>query len=139
MAINPVQSNQGNLLRKVHDFPERLHILPKVPRVLNWIYELGFVLIIVAAIFIFFALFGEGGTFIERLASTYGQIVDATTDGEKWTHIMRRHNLYLIIPAGAVLFLVGWLAPRNYTGRANLLVLTFAIGFLAGHVFWGEG
>ena len=82
------------------------------------------------------AAFGEGGTFLERLGDSYGKVVDATTDGTKWTQIMRDNNLYLILPGGVLLLLLGWTLPRTYTGMANFLFITFGIGFLFGHVFW---
>ena len=102
----------------------------------NWIYDLVFLLLVVAGIFYFVAAFGEGGTFLERLGDVYRTIINVTTDGKKWTDIMQQNHLYLIVPGGAVLVLLGWILPRTYTGRANFLFFTFSIGFVFGHVFW---
>ncbi len=110
--------------------------LPILRGLRNWIYDLIFLLLIVGGIFYFVAAFGEGGTFLERLGDVYQNIIDVTTDGTRWTDIMQENHLYLVVPGAAVLFLLGWLLPRTYTGRANLLFVTFSIGVVFGHVFW---
>ena len=38
-----------------------------LPRLLTWLYDVAFGVIIVGGIFFFVAAFGEGGTFIDRL------------------------------------------------------------------------
>ena len=110
--------------------------LPILRGLRNWIYDLIFLLLIVGGIFYFVAAFGERGTFLERLGDVYQNIVDVTTDGTKWTDIMQENHLYLVLPGAAVLFLSGWVLPRNYVGRANFLFVTFSIGVVFGHVFW---
>ena len=110
--------------------------LPTLRGLRNWIYDLIFLLLIVGGIFYFVAAFGEGGTFLERLGDVYQNIIDVTTDGTKWTDIMQENHLYLVLPGAAVLFLLGWILPRNYVGRANFLFVTFSIGVVFGHVFW---
>ena len=115
------------------------NIVPKLPTLRglrNWIYDLIFLLLVVAGTVYFVAAFGEGGTFLERLGDVYQTIIDVTTDGTKWTDIMRENRLYLMAPGAAVLVLLGWILPRSYTGRANFLFVTFSIGFVFGHVFW---
>ena len=107
-----------------------------LPRLLTWLYDVAFGVIIVGGIFFFFAAFGEGGTFIDRLGDVYQHIIDFTTDGTPWTQIMRDNRLYLIVPGTMVMVLLGWMLPRDYTGRATLLFAVLAIGFVAGHVFW---
>jgi len=102
----------------------------------NWIYDLIFLLFVVAGIFYFVAAFGEGGTFLERLGDVYQTIINVTTDGTNWTDIMRENHLYLVAPGAAILVLLGWILSRTYTGRANFLFFTFSIGFVFGHVFW---
>lgn len=116
--------------------PDRFPKFPYLGRLFNWIYDVAFLGIIVLGIFIFGAAFGEGTTLLDRLGDTYQKIIDVTTDSTSWTQIMRENRLYLIVPATFVLLLLGWLLPRTYTGRANLLFATLAIGFVAGHVFW---
>lgn len=112
--------------------------LPTLPGFLRWTYDVAFLVFVVAAIFYFVAAFGEGGTFLERLGDSYTTIINATTNGTTWTQIMRENQLYLIVPGAILLVLLGWALPRDYTGRANFLVITFALGFLFGHVFWGS-
>ena len=107
-----------------------------LPRLFFWIYDLAFGVIIVGGLFFFVAAFGEGGNFIDRLSDVYQNIIDFTTDGTPWTQIMRDNQLYLIIPGTLVMVLLGWMLPRDYTGRATLLFAVLAIGFVAGHVFW---
>lgn len=107
-----------------------------LPRLLTWLYDIAYGVIIVGGVFFFVAAFGEGGTFIERLGDVYQQIIDFTTDGTPWTHIMRDNQLYLIVPGTLVMVLLGWVLPRDYTGRASFLFATLAVGFVAGHVFW---
>ena len=107
-----------------------------LPRLLTWLYDVAFGVIIVGGIFFFVAAFGEGGTFIDRLGKVYQQIIDFTTDGTPWTTIMRDHRLYLIVPGTMVMVLLGWMLPRDYTGRTTFLLAVLAIGFVAGHVFW---
>ena len=116
--------------------PAKYPKFPTLRGLRNWIYDLIFLLLIVGGVFYFAAAFGEGGTFWERLGDVYQNIVDVTTDGTKWTDIMRENHLYLVAPGAAVLFLLGWLLPRTYTGRANFLFVTFSIGVVFGHVFW---
>ena len=107
-----------------------------LPRLFFWVYDLAFGVIIIGGLFFFVAAFGEGGNFIDRLADVYQNIIDITTDGTTWTQIMRDNQLYLIIPGTLVMVLLGWMLPRDYTGRATLLFAVLAIGFVAGHVFW---
>ena len=120
----------------VRTIPDKMTVFPTLRGLRNWIYDLLFLLFLVAGMFYFVAAFGEGGTFWERLGDVYTSIVNVTTDGTRWTQIMRENNLYLVLPGAAILVLLGWLLPRNYTGRANLLFITFAIGVVFGHVFW---
>ena len=113
--------------------------VPKLPTprgLRSWIYDLIFLVLVVAGIFYFVAAFGEGGTFWERLGDVYQTIVTVTTDGTKWTNIMQKNQLYLVLSGAAVLVLLGWILPRTYTGRANFLFFTFSIGVVFGHVFW---
>ncbi len=128
--MQAIQSFPGGVRRRAK--------LPTLPGFLMWIYDVAFVVFAVAAILYFAAAFGEGGTFLERLGSSYTSIINATTNGTTWTQIMRDNQLYLIVPGTILLVLLGWALPRNYTGRANFLVITFALGFLFGHVFWGS-
>ena len=107
-----------------------------LPRLLTWIYDVIYGAIIVGGIFFLVAAFGEGGSFIDRLGDVYQSIIDFTTDGTPWTHIMRDNRLYLIVPATLVMVLLGWMLPRDYTGRTSFLFSVLAIGFVAGHVFW---
>lgn len=107
-----------------------------LPRLFTWLYDVAFGGIIVGGIFFFVAAFGEGGSFIDRLGDVYQNIIDFTTDGTPWTHIMRDNRLYLIVPATLIMVLLGWLLPRDYTGRSTLLFSVLAIGFVSGHVFW---
>ena len=107
-----------------------------LPRLLTWIYDVIYGAIIVGGIFFLVAAFGEGGSFIDRLGDVYQSIIDFTTDGTPWTHIMRDNRLYLIVPATLVMVLLGWMLPRDYTGRTTFLFAVLAIGFVAGHVFW---
>ena len=120
----------------VSNIPDKFPKLPTLRGLRNWIYDLIFLALIVAGIFYFVAAVGEGGTFWERLGDVYQTLIDATTDGEKWTDIMRENHLYLIAPGAAVLVLLGWILPRTYTGRAIFLFVTFSIGVVFGHVFW---
>ena len=120
----------------VSNIPAKFPKLPTLRGLRNWIYDLIFLLLVVAGIFYFVAAFGEGGTFLERLGDVYQTIINVTTDGTKWTDIMRENHLYLVAPGAAILVLLGWILPRTYTGRANLLFVTFAIGVVFGHVFW---
>ncbi len=123
-----MQAVQREVRRKTH--------LPTLPGLLMWIYDLVFLALVVGAILLAVAAFGEGGNFLERLGDSYNTVIDATTDGTPWTNIMRDNQLYLIVPGAVLLVLVGWVLPRSYTGRANMLVIVFALGFLFGHVFW---
>ena len=107
-----------------------------LPRLITWLHDVAFGVIILGGVFFVVAAFGEGGTFIDRLGNVYQQIIDFTTDGTPWTHIMRDHHLYLIAPATLVMVLLGWVLPRDYTGRTTFLFAVLAIGFVAGHVFW---
>ena len=116
--------------------PDSVPKLPTLRGLANWIYDLVFLLLVVAGIFYFVAAFGEGGTFRERLGDVYQTIRNATTDGTKWTDIMEENHLYLAAPGAAVLVLLGWSLPRTYTGRASFLFVTFSVGFVFGHVFW---
>ncbi len=78
------------------------------------------------------------------------------TTHEPWTHIMRRHWWYLVIPSFTVLSIATWLVQATaddvlppgsqFAGplrhavvwRTGFLVtLTMVIGVLCGHVFWG--
>ncbi len=113
-----------------------LRIRGPLPRLLTWLYDVLFGAIIVGGIFYFFAAFGEGGSFFDRLGDVYQTIIDFTTDGTPWTQIMQDNRLYLLVPGTLVMLLLGWILPRDYTGRATLLFSVLAIGFLAGHVFW---
>ena len=116
--------------------PDSVPKLPTLRGLGNWIYDLVFLLLVVAGIFYFVAAFGEGGTFQERLEDVYQTIINVTTDGTKWTDIIQENHVYLAVPGAVVLVLLGWILPRTYTGRANLLLVTFAIGVVFGHVFW---
>ena len=116
--------------------PASIPKLPTLRGLRNWIYDLIFILLLVAGIFYFVAALGEGGTFWERLGDVYQNMVDVTTDGTKWTEIMQENRLYLVIPGAAVFVLLGWILPRTYAGRANFMVVTFSIGVVFGHVFW---
>ena len=125
-----MQAVQRAVRRKTH--------LPTLPGLLMWIYDLVFLVLVVGAILLAVAAFGEGATFLERLGDSYKTVIDATTDGTQWTHIMRDNQYYLIVPGAVLLVLLGWVLPRSCTGRANLLVIVFALGFLFGHVFWNS-
>ena len=59
------------------------------------------------------------------------------TTGEPWTYIMRRHPLYLVLPAVAMITTMAW-ARRRYKGWVIGLAVSVAafLGFVAGHVFW---
>ena len=116
--------------------PARVPKLPTLRGLRNWIYDLIFLLLVVAGIFYFVAAFGEGGTFWERLGDVYRNIVNVTTDGKKWTEIMQENRLYLVVPGAAVFVLLGWILPRTYAGRANVMFVTFSVGVVFGHVFW---
>ena len=110
--------------------------LPRLRGLWNWIYDLFFIMLIVAGIFYFGAAFGEGGSFWERLEDVYARLRDVTTDGRYWTDIIRENNLYLLVPGAVILVSLGWILPRTYAGRASFLFVVLAIGFVSGHVFW---
>jgi len=59
------------------------------------------------------------------------------TTGEPWTYIMRRHPLYLLLPAIAITTTLAW-ARRRYKGWVIGLAVGVAafLGFICGHVFW---
>ena len=61
----------------------------------------------------------------------------SNTAGEPFTDIMRRiPGYYLIGVAGAcILFAV---LPHNASMRLIIIVAALIIGFVGGHVFWGE-
>ena len=120
----------------IKSVPDRVPKFPYLGRLFNRIYDVVFVGLIVVAIFVFGAAFGEGTTLLDRLGDVYQKIIYLTTDSTPWTQIMRENRLYLIVPATIVLVVIGWLLPRTYTRRANMLVAAVAIGFVAGHVFW---
>lgn len=115
---------------------KRLRRRGPLPRLLTWLYDVLFGVIILGGVFYFVAAFGEGGNFFDRLGDVYQTIIDFTTDGTTWTQIMRDNQLYLVVPGIVVMLVLGWMLPRDYTGRATLLFSVLAIGFLSGHVFW---
>ena len=59
------------------------------------------------------------------------------TTGEPYTHIMRRHPWYFLVPAIAMMTTMAW-ARRRYKGWVIGLAVAVALflGFVGGHVFW---
>ncbi len=109
---------------------------PQIPDPTGFLRHVIFLLVLIGGALVLFAAFGEGDDFIERLGDSYGLLIDQTTDGTPWTHIMRDNRLYFIIPAAIVMIGLGWWLKLNYAGRAVFMYSAFGIGFVGGHVFW---
>jgi hypothetical protein len=101
----------------------------------RWLISLALIGLIVAASFLLIAWFFPGDTFLERLTAAYRALVTETTR-RQFTVIMRAHPWWLILPGVGIVVVAGWLLPQRQWGRAILIYMTFAIGFVAGHVFW---
>ncbi len=109
---------------------------PQIPDPTGFLKHVIFILVLVGGALVLFAAFGEGDEFIDRLGDSYNSLTDRTTDGTPWTHIMRDHQLYFIIPAAVVMIGLGWWLRLSYAGRAIFMYSVFGIGFVGGHVFW---
>lgn len=114
--------------------------------------NLGWIILVLSTLtVIFVALF-----FLRFLGELYGFLWGHTT-GEPWTYIMRRNGWLLIVPSFCVFGIYVFSAqatsddiqglPDDLKPRLRakviirllgLLLVAFGIGFLYGHVFWGE-
>ena len=94
------------------------------------------IIVIVAAIGLLVAGFGDGESFIERFASSYKKIYTATTHGNTWTSIMQDNFLYFVIPAIGILVTLALKTNLRFGNRAIVMFVALGIGFVAGHTFW---
>ena len=101
----------------------------------RWLFFLVLVGLIVVAFFLAIAAIQPGATFWDRVGAAYRWLWTNTT-GRQYTDMMQENPWLFIIPGIGVVVLAGWLLPRKYWARAILLYISFALGFVAGHVFW---
>jgi len=101
----------------------------------RWVGSLIFIGIALGATFLLITSFFPGDTFLERLGASYRFLWEHTTR-RQFTDIMRENPWVFVIPGTSVILVTGLLLPLKYWARALLAYFTFALGFIAGHVFW---
>lgn len=101
---------------------------------LRWAAALVLVgLVLIATILVVTAFF-PGQNYANRLQTAY-KVLWTETTRRQFTDIMREKPWLYLVPAGGLIFVVGWLLPQKYWGRAIFTFLVFGLGFVGGHVF----
>lgn len=107
------------------------------PRLVRLVLSLVLLGVIVTAALAIFASVGSGDTFLARLNDAYSQVWSNTT-GRPYTFIMRDNTwLFPLLALPGVVLLAYWL-PRRIWARTTLIWIVFGLGFVAGHVYWGQ-
>jgi hypothetical protein len=101
----------------------------------RWVGSLIFFGVALVATFFIVTSFFPGDTFMERLENSY-QFLWENTTRVQFTDIMRENPWVFIIPGVSIILVTGILLPFKHWARALLVYVTFALGFIAGHVFW---
>jgi hypothetical protein len=101
----------------------------------RWVVSLIFIGVAIGGTFLLVTYFFPGVTFLDRLEASYRFLWEHTVR-RQFTDIMRENPWLFITPAVIIIFVTGLLSPMKYWARALLVYIAFAIGFVAGHVFW---
>jgi hypothetical protein len=101
----------------------------------RWIVSFILVGFAIVGTFFLITYFFPGATFLDRLEASYRFIWENTTRRE-FTDIMRERPWLFVIPGVTIIFITGLLMPLKYWSRAVLVYIVFAIGVVAGHLFW---
>ena len=101
----------------------------------RWVGSFIFVGVALGATFFLITSFFPGYTLLERLETSYQFLWEHTTR-RQFTDIMRENPWVFIIPGVSIIFVTGLLLPLKHWARALLAYVTFALGVIAGHVFW---
>ena len=101
----------------------------------RWVVSFILVGVAIGATFLLITYFFPGDTFLARLESSYRFLWEHTTR-RQFTDIMRERPWLFITPGVTIIFVTGLLLPLKYWARALLVYIAFAIGVVAGHLFW---
>lgn len=101
----------------------------------RWVVSFILVGVAIGATFLLITYFFPGDTFLDRLEASYRFLWEHTTRRE-FTDIMRERPWIFITPGVTIIFVTGLLLPLKHWARALLVYVAFAIGVVAGHVFW---
>ncbi len=75
---------------------------------------------------------------VTGLLGQWYEVVWQHTPGRPWTYVMRDYPWLLIVPAQVIIIPLALWLPLRYWSRAVLIDVVLAVGYLAGHVFWGS-
>ena len=116
-------ANINALTRQIH----RLTRPPLNPKAFG--ITLGLIVVVVGVVFL--------GLIPGWTQDIYESMYTNTT-GRPWTHVMRDQWWWLPLFASPFIALLAAFLPFRWWARVVLVFGIFFVGYLAGHVFWGE-